>query len=224
MNFNSFIIRTALGCFFLPCAIFFSSCLERMEFADEFSKFQDREGGVLFNWPIIRFKNVEDREFFRNGWQVFLRYNGESGYYPVDVLSLFARRGEVEVKIDSIEALNKIDVFQINDEKDVLRYLNIFFKDSGLAFYFSTPWVVGTKTGNVRIRREADGFLIEREVFVLEHEHLRAWGEATLYFVREKLSFDGKYKLLESEARLKFNYDLGLKQNRLSHGKNDIIL
>ena len=127
----------------------------------------------------------------------------------MDVLSLFLRRGDVEVKIDSIEALNKIDVFQINDEEDVLRYLNIFFKENGLAFYFSTPWVVGTKTGNVKIRREADGFLIEREVFVLEHRHLKPWGEAKLCVVREKLTFNGKYELLESKDCLKFPYCLG---------------
>ena len=49
-------------------------------------------------------------------------------------------------------------------------------------------------------------------MFVFEHKRLKIWGEAIIIFFREKLSFDGKCKLLKSEAQLKFNYGLGLKQ------------
>ena len=208
MNFCIFGVKISVRCLFFFGVIFLSSCSNETEYHSEAPRFQDEDGTLAFNWPATQFMDNADRSFFGNGWEVFLRYNGESGYYPVDVLSLFARRGEVEVKIDSIEALNKIDAFRIDDEKQVLRYLNIFFKDDGFAFYFSTPWVVGTKTGNAKIRREEDGFLIEREVFVLEHERLKPWGVARLCTVREKLSFDGKYMLLDSKDRLRFSYRL----------------
>ena len=139
-------------------------------------------------------KNV-DVAFGTGDWRLFFGASRVIGLPIEAFVHVYAKRGDRIESILSPQDMNKLDGISVTSNDEALNFVRLF-TNRDFVIVFQSPLAIEHEPESTVVEKKNDGFYITRQLVYWEETKS---GKHRLYRVKERVSFNGKYQVVEKQ-------------------------